>query len=322
MIGRRRTIAGTVATVAACASRAGAAQAPAPLRIGWLSEGRHPFLADFRSGLAALGFSEGHNLVIVERYPPGEPAQLQDLAAELSTAGVDIVVVSGAAAVDGVIRAGLRLPIVFASPLSPLRGRIGNFAHPGGNMSGIALLFDELAAKWPELLHAAFPDLRILGVLDAGTVSAAEQIARIRQTSTVLGLSIEVIAAKEADRLAPAIDEAAGRGANGVIVPSSPLFAANSKVLVEAIDRHRLPAIYEHRAHVAAGGLMSYGPDLAAVFRRLAWYVVQVARGSKVGDLPIEQPSRFELVINLQTARAQSLAVPIAVLSRADEVIE
>ena len=312
-----------VAALAATAAGGGAAQEPRRrLVIGWLSAAPHPLIVPFIDQLGVLGYREGTNLEIRRRFAEGQPDRLPALARELETSGVDIVIASGIAAARAVRTATPDQTALFVSA-DPIRnGLIASHARPGGRMTGISLQMEDIAAKWPEILHQMLPTARRFAILSDRHNAGTSQRDAAFATATALGIAIADVDAGSAADLGPALTAARAAAADGMIVVSSPLFATHAAALVAGAARLRLPAIYEHRQFTEAGGLLSYGPDLATVFRRLAHYVDRLARGADPAELPVEQPTRFELVVNARVARELGLAVPPAILARADEVIE
>ena len=200
-------------------------------------------------------------------------------------------------------------------------GLVRSLAHPGGNVTGLELLSADLSVKWLELLKATVPNLARVGVL-ADTSGPSTQFERMNAVASSLGLKLVRLGARDAASIDAAFTQAARERVGGLIPLSSPVFAAHKRDIVALAAKHRLPAMYEHRDFVDSGGLMSYGPNLDDVFRRAAVFVDKILKGSKPADLPVEQPTKFELVINLKTAKALGLTIPPSLLLRADTVIE
>ncbi len=300
MTGSRLVLAVTL-TIGLLAASGGAGAQPArTVRIGWLTTGPHPFIADFRQGLRELGYVEGRDLVIEERYAGATPGRLAELAAELVRLKVDVVVASGLTATAVAREAITGLPVVSISGDPVGAGLVASLARPGGNITGLSILSTEMAAKWVELFHAGFPQVTRIGLLwDGGVISIARDAAQAAGRS--LHLELPVLAVRQPDDLKRAFQDAVRARAGGLVVLSSPLFAAHKQRIVGLAAQHRLPAMYEHRDFVEAGGLMSYGPDLRDVFRRAAVFVDKILKGAKPADLPVEQPTKFELVINSAT---------------------
>jgi putative ABC transport system substrate-binding protein len=237
-------------------------------RIGWLSTGPHPFIAGFRAGLWGLGYVEGQNLVIEERYSEGQPDHLPGLARELIAHRVDVLVTSGSAAALAVKETTPTLPIVSVSS-DLLGGRcVGSLAHPGGNVTGLSLLSAELTGKWLELLLGAVPTLKRVAVLGDTSQSSNIQLEGLSAAAATRGVQVIPLKARNAAEIDAAVSTATREHVGGLIPVSSPVFAAQRRQLVALAAKHRLPTIYEHQDFVDSGGLMSYGPNLNNVFRR------------------------------------------------------
>jgi putative ABC transport system substrate-binding protein len=244
---------------------------------------------------------------------------LPGLASVLARVPYDLVVASGSDAVEAARAAIQSIPIV---GVSSTLGTGGSLARSEGNLSGIALLFDEVATKWPELLIEMVLRVRRICVLFDPSLSAERQSEAVGTTAAKLGKTLLPIRIDNVDAIPDALERARGERLEGLIFISSPIFTANATRIVELVQRTGLPAIYEARVLVERGGLMSYGPNINEAFRRAASYADRILRGARPADLPIDRPSRFELVINLKTAKALGLEVPPSLLARADEVIE
>ena len=288
-------------------------------RIGWFTVAPHPYLDAFRRGLRELGWIEGENIVIEETYADGHPERLPGLVAVLARVPYDLVTVSGSDAVEAARAAIQSFPIV---GVSSTVGMGGSLARSEGNLTGIALLFDEVASKWLELLVEAVPAARRIGVLFDTSPSNAQQFRAVAVSAERLGKTLLPLRIDNVDMIRDALGRVRDEKLDGLIFISSPLFTANATRIVELVQPTGLPAIYETRLLAARGGLMSYGPDLNEAFRRAAAYSDRILKGAKPADLPIERPTRFELAVNLKTARALGLEVPPMLLARADEVIE
>ena len=288
-------------------------------RVGWFTVAPHPYIEGFRRGLQELGWIEGENLLIEQTYADGHPERLPGLAAVLARVPYDLVVASGSDAVEAARAAIQSIPIV---AVSSTLGLGGSLARSAGNVSGIALLFDEVAAKWPELLVEIVPRLQRMGVLFDPSQSALRQSEAVGTTTARLGKTLLALRIDNVDTIAAALERAHSEKIDGLVFISSPIFTANAGRIAELVQGIGVPAIYEARVQVERGGLMSYGPDLNEAFRRAASYADRILKGAKPADLPIERPTRFQLVINLKTAKALGLEVPPMLLARADEVIE
>jgi putative ABC transport system substrate-binding protein len=294
-------------------------------RIGILRQGSppDPLVEAFRQGLRDLGYVEGRNISIEYRWAEGRAERLPDLAADLVRVKVDLIVAAGVEA-RTVKSATSTVPIVMPVSTDPVRGGlVASLSRPGGNVTGLASLWDEMPGKWMELLREALPGIsRMAIVRDPGNPASPGHVRAAEAAARSLNVHLQVLNAGRLDDLAAAFAEAAGKRVEALIVlPSAFLFGSRSRV-VELAARHRLPAMYHQREYVVgSGGLMSYGPDLHDMFRRAANYVDRIVKGAKPADLPVEQPTKFELVINLKTAEALGLSIPRSLLVRADQLI-
>ena len=302
------------------------AQQPAKIpRIGILRSGSppDPFVEAFRQGLRDLGCVEGENIILEYRWAGGRDEQLPDLAADLVRLKVDAILATANAPVLAARRATPTIPIVMPVSTNPVRlGLVASLARPGGNVTGLASLADELPGKWMELLKEAFPRVTRVAVLfDPG--SDPDQVRISEAAARSLGVQLQVLQVGRPDDFGIAFAEAQKIRAEGLIVLPSAFFYAHRTRIVELAAKHHLPTMYHQKDFVVGtGGLMAYGPDFRDLFRRAATYVDKILRGAKPGDLPVEQPTKFELVINLKTAKALGLTIPQSVLVRADEVIQ
>jgi putative ABC transport system substrate-binding protein len=314
---RRREFIGLLSGAAACPVAARAQNKRA--RIGWFTVSPHPYVDAFRRGLRELGWVEGENLLIEYTYADGHPERLLGLAGVLARVAYDLIVVSGSDAVEAARAAIQSFPIV---GISSTLDTGGSLARSKANLTGIALLFDEVASKWLEPLVEAVPGAQRIGAVFDPSPSDAQQLSVVAVTAERLGKSVQPLRIDNVDMIQTALERARSDKLDGFIFISSPIFTANAARVVELVHATRLPAIFEARVLAAQGGLMSYGPDLNEAFRRAAFYTDRILAGTKPADLPIERPSRFELVINLKTARALGLQIPPTLLAFADEVIE
>lgn len=290
-------------------------------RVGWLTVTPNPQIESFREGMRALGYAEGANLTIDRRDAGGRADRLGALVADLVRQKPDVVVAVGFVAAQAMRQVSSGIPIVFVSNDAVEQGFAQSLARPGGSMTGIELMGDDINAKWLELLVELVPQARRFGLLEAApTREGRKQV--LLSAARALGKETVLEQVEQLEDLPPAIRAIADAGAQAMVVLPSALFHGARQQVVALAARHRLPAMYEHRDFVAAGGLLSYGPDIGAMFRRLADYVDRILRGISPATMPIERPTRFELVVNLKTARALGLAVPESFLARADEVIE
>jgi ABC-type uncharacterized transport system substrate-binding protein len=328
----RRAFLGTLASsLLAAPLAAGAQQAAKVARIGFLS----PNLAAsphrpeaFRQGLRDLGYVEGRNLVIEYRDAEGKVERLPALAAELVALKVDVIVTGGSTIAALAAKQATRtLPIVFAAAGDPVTsGLVTSLARPGGNVTGLSSLFPELVGKRLELLTQAVPGvsrvavLRLPGAL--GERTAKDMLTGTEVAARALGVGLQVVEARGSDDFDRAFSDMTRARAGALTVLPSNMFLREHRRLVDLAAKNRLPAVYPSREFVDAGGLMSYGANFADLFRRAATYVDKILKGAKPADLPVEQPTKFELVINLKTAKALGLTIPPSLLQRADEVIQ
>jgi len=303
------------------------AQQAAVATIGWLANQPTPSLAMFRDALRDLGYVEGQSVVIEPKYAGDRADLLYAFATEMVTRKVDVIIAAGSTAAVAAQRATRALPIVFVSGDPVAQGFVVSLARPGGNMTGIAAIPAEVNGKRLEVLQTVAPRVRRLAVLDdaTGTLTAGgrERMfqslhAAARQKGVEL-LRIEIRGTADFDA---AFAQAAGGRAHGLFVQSSPYFNGQRERIVGLAARYRLPAVYEHRDFPDAGGLISYGPDWRDVYHKVAGYTDRLLKGAKPGDLPVEQPTKFELVLNLKTGKDLAVVIPKSVLARADEVIE
>ena len=291
-------------------------------RIGWLAPASLPTTLDaFRDGLRVFGYVEGNNLVIEQRYANGKPERLAGLVAELVGAKADVIVTTGNQATAAAKTTTGSIPVVFVAGDPVEAGFVASLARPGGNMTGVNTLPGELNAKRLELLKEALPKVSRVAVLFEPR-QLSTSIPPIEAAASSLGLQVtrlEVHGAYDFERALAA----AARSHVGALMPvSSALFHGERQRIVSLAAKHRLPAMYEHRDFADAGGLLSYGPDILFLNRRLAAYVDKILKGAKPADLPVEQPTKFELVINLKTAKALGLTIPQTILLQAAQVID
>ena len=299
-----------------------------PREIGILSpfsrSDSAPWHLAFRQGLRELGWVEGENIGIEYRYAEGKSERLPELVADLINHKVEIIVVSVTPDALAAAKATKTIPIVMASAGDPIAtGLIQNLARPGGNITGLSQMSTDLAAKRLELLKEVVPDLTSVGVLwnprDAISTLTWQEIQLSARRINIQLHSLEV---KDAAEFDSAFTKATGAKVGAVYALPAPIFVDNEKRIAEFAAKSRLPSVFHLPEFVHLGGLMSYGPDRVDLFRRAATYVDKILKGANPGDLPVEQPTKFELVINLRTAKALGLTVPPALLARADEVIE
>lgn len=275
-------------------------------------------------GLRELGYDEGRNLELEKRYAEGRFEILPMLAADLVQRRVDVLVCMSTVATQAAAKATSAVPIVFATVADPVaEGFAASLAHPGGNVTGISNVSTALAAKQLQVLKDAFPSARRIAVLTAPNAAhAAAQWAELERAAARLGVELLATRLRTRDETDAAKRRMRDWHADAICVMQGAENSAVRELLVEFANDLRLPAIYPQRNYAEAGGLMSYGADFDANYRRAAAYVDRILRGAKPADLPIEQPTSIELVVNLRTAKALGLAIPPLVLARADQTLQ
>jgi putative ABC transport system substrate-binding protein len=297
-------------------------------RIGWLSPGSpvtHGSLLDsFRQGMSELGYVEGKNLVIEHRWAEGNVDRIPRLAAELVHAKPEVIVSGSLTAHRAVKATTSTIPIVMASGSDPVAaGLVASLARPGGNITGLTNYVGDAHPKLLELIHAALPKVARIAVL----ISPRNPMGKARRTelehaAKALGITPEIFEVADADDITTAFSAMPQKGLAALLVTSNPMLLAQRERIVRLASRNRVAAIYPYSEFADIGGLMSYGASLPDNYRRAAYYVDRILKGTKPRDLPIEQPTKFELVINMKTAKALGLTIPQSVLVRADRVIE
>jgi putative ABC transport system substrate-binding protein len=280
-------------------------------------------VAAFVQGLQAAGWSDGRNVRIDTRGAAADPDNYRKYAAELIALGPDVVLASTTPAVLQLQQASRTVPIVFVSAIDPVgSGLITSMARPGGNITGFVIFEYALAVKWLELLKEIAPRVKRVAVLRDPTVAAGiGQFAAIQAAGSV-GMELSAIDLRDAEEIERAIADFAQRPNGGLIVTASQFGTNNLGPLVALAARHKLPSVYPFRYFASAGGLISYGPDQLDEYQRAAAYVDRILKGEKPAELPVQAPTKYQLVTNLKTAKALGLTVPPTLLSRADEVIE
>ena len=323
---RRRTVLIALAAGAFVAPLRVNAQQPGKVyRIGYLgNSSRFVPLESFRLGLRERGWIEGQNIVIEYRWAEGNMSRLPALAADLVRLKVDLIVAQSSTFVQPAKEATSTIPIVFLVHADPVgTGHVASLARPGGNITGLATLQTELVSKGLELLCATVPGAGRVGVLwNPTTPSHIPGLKAVEDTARVLRREIYPLGVGSSGKFESAFATMAHDRVVALLVLTSPLFIAERKRLAELALRHRLPTMFERRDIVEAGGLMSYGADYGDMFRRGAEFVDKILKGAKPGDLPVEQPTKFELLINLTTAKTLGIKIPQSILLRADRVIE
>jgi len=305
------------------------AQAPAKVpRIGLLSpftrSDAAPWLQAFRLGLRDLGWVEGKNISIEYRYAEGRSDRLPDLAADFVRLKVDVIVTGSTADALAAQKATRAIPIVMATPGDPVgSGLVESLARPGGNVTGLSQMTVELAGKRLQLLKEIVPALSHVAVLwNPQSVNATLNWKEIQQPARQLGIQLHSLEVRSPNEFDQALEDAIRARAGALVTLADPVTGANLKRIAGLAAKSRLPSIYHDSAFADAGGLVTYGAHRPDLYRRAATYVDKILKGAKPGDLPIEQPTKFELVVNLKTAKALGITIPQSVRFRADRVIE
>jgi putative ABC transport system substrate-binding protein len=282
-----------------------------------------PWTAAFVQRLRELGWIENRTVAIEFRWADGRRERLAEIAAEFVQLKVDVIVAQGTQSVVAAKQATTVIPIVFPVAGDPVgAGLVASLARPGGNVTGLSLQFTDLAGKRLELLREVVPGLRRLAILaDVGSAGVMLEMGEVQATARTLGLEVVPLEIRRAEDIAPAFEALKGR-AEALYVCSDPLVNTNRVRINTLALGALLPTMHGLREYVEAGGLLSYGPNLPDLFRRAADFVDKILRGAKPGDIPVEQPTKFDLVLNLITARALGLTVPPTLLARADQAIE
>jgi len=278
----------------------------------------------FLQALHELGWSDGRNVRIDVRWSAGDAERGRKYAGELVALTPDVILASGSISLAPLLRAAHSVPIVFALVTDPLgTGFIKSLSRPGGNVTGFMSMEYSLSGKWPQLLKEITPNVTRVAVLrDTIVVASIGQFAVIQSVAASAGIEPSPIDLRDPSQIERAVAEFAENANGGLIVTAGPLTAAYRDLIVALAARYRLPAIYPERFFVKGGGLISYGADFVDGFRKAAGYVHRILNGEKPADLPVQAPTKYELVVNLKTAKALGLTVPDTVLARADEVIE
>ena len=324
---RRREFIGFVSGAAVSWSGAAWAQQAAKLpTVGFLVAGtpasHGQWVAAFVQRLSELGWIEGRTVAIAYRWAEGHSERYAEIAAEFVRLKVDVIVTTGPA-VPAAMQATSVIPVVFALAGDPVgTGLIASLARPGGNVTGLSIQQIDLASKRLELLREIVPGLRRLAIMaNIGFPDAVLEMREVQSTAKMLGLEIVALAIRRAEDIAPAFESLKGP-VDALYVCADPIVSTNRIRINTSALGARLPTMHGFRDYVEVGGLMSYGPNNANLFRRAAEYVDKILKGAKPGDLPVEQPTKFDLIINLKTAKALGLTVLPSLLARADEIIE
>jgi putative tryptophan/tyrosine transport system substrate-binding protein len=281
-------------------------------------------LTAFAQGLQELGWTDGRNIRIETRWTAGDTDRMRRHAAELVALAPDVILASGGTVVGALLEASRTTPIVFTLTVDPVgAGHVASLARPGGNATGFTGYEYGLAAKWLELLKEIAPRVTRAAVLrDTATPQGVGLFAVIRGASSALSVELRPVDVRNADEIERGITAVAREGNGGLIVTASGLAIVHRDLIITLAARHKLPAIYFQNYFVHAGGLVSYGPDPVEPHRQAAQYVDRILKGENPGDLPVQHPTKYQLAINLKTAKTLGLTVPPSLLARADEVIE
>jgi putative ABC transport system substrate-binding protein len=328
---RRRAFIALIGGAAAWPLAARAQQGERMRRIGVLAGGAVASDADtqerntvFAKSLQELGWVVGRNLRIDFRYGLGDAANVRKYVEELVALAPDVVLASGASALAPLLQATRTVPIVFVAVADPVgAGFVESMARPGGNATGFIQFEYSLSGKWLELLKEIAPGVTRAAVLrDPATTAGVGQFAVIQSVASSIGLDVRPINVRDAGEIERAVTATAHSPNAGLVVTASASSLIHSALIITLAERHKLPAVYPRRSFVAAGGLISYGVDPLEQVRQAAGYIDRILKGDKPADLPVQAPTRYELLINLKTAKALGLTVPPMLLARADEVIE
>lgn len=310
----------------ALASLPALAQQPGKVwRIGFLSfaSGPNETTEAFRAGLRSLGYVEGRNVLIEYRWADGNNERVQEMAAELVRLKVDVIVAGASSPVAAAKRATGTIPIVMPAPNDPLgSGLVASLARPGGNVTGMSMQSSDLAGKHLQLVHELVPKATRVAVLTQTGRTGELFIGQVQAAAKTMAITVVTHVLGQAGELAGAFAAMQRERVQALIVPRNTFSFENRERIAALAAQYRLPAVYGSRDLMEASGLMSYGPSLPAMFRHAASYVDRIFKGAKPADLPVEQPTKFEMVINLKTAKALGITIPQALRLRADRVIE
>jgi putative ABC transport system substrate-binding protein len=281
-------------------------------------------IAAFLQGLQHTGWTDGRNVRIDYRWSAGDDERVRKYAAELVALAPDVILATGSATVGALLQATRTIPIVFPIAVDPVgAGFVESSARPGGNATGFLLFEYGISGKWLELLKEIAPKLKRVAILrDPSIAAGSGQLGAIQSVAPSLGVELSPFGVRDGGEIERAIAAFARVPNSGLIVTGTPLATVHRDLIITLAVRHKLPAVYYDRLFVGAGGLISYGPDILDQYRRAAAYVDRILKGEKPADLPVQAPTKYELVINLKTAKSLGLEVPPTLLARADEVIE
>ena len=322
---RREVIAALILSLLMHAARAQTSGKVRRVALLWDSPTMFPSaIKALSNGLRELGWVDGENFILEYSWSEGRFDRLTELAEDLARRKVDVIVAPSSIYAEAARRATSTIPIVFVSHADPLgSGHVASLARPGGNITGLSLLMTETNAKAVEILKEAIPGLTSIAVIfDPATPSHGPGLPAVEAAGSALGVRIRPTPIRVAAEFETAFQAIAADRAEAVLVLSTPLYIASAQRLADLATAYRLPSLFGPKEHTAAGGLLSYSPDRADLWRRGAGYVDRILKGAQPSELPVQQPTKFELVINLKTAKALGLTLPPALLARADEVIE
>jgi putative ABC transport system substrate-binding protein len=326
---RRRDFFEVVAGAAATWPLTASAQQPSHKipRIGWLvpsAQTEQENLEEYRRGMLELGYVEGRTVATTYLYAGGEPARLDSLAATLVAANVDIIVTFSTPGCLAAKRATTTIPIVFAASSDPLStGIVSSLGHPGGNITGLSVMATDLSAKRLELLQTVVPSIRNIAVLwDSSNPGMALRVHETKIAAEQLNVAFLDSGARDLNGLEASFAALSKQRPEALLVTAETFTRLHRDRILDFAMQNRIPAIYEDSSFVRAGGLMSYGPHIPALFHDAAGYVDKILKGARPADLPVEQPTKFLLILNVKTAKSLGLEIPSTLLARADEVIE
>jgi putative tryptophan/tyrosine transport system substrate-binding protein len=317
---RRRELIVTLGSAAAAWPLAARGQQP-KTTMGILDPGVPHMFAAFIEGMRELGYVEGQNITYVRRSAAGNPQIVPQLAAELVALKVDIIVTGATLPIRAVKSATSTIPIVFVTGDAVTTGIVSNLPRPGGNLTGLSFLNDDLSSKRLDVLRDAMPQLQSVAVFDDPSTTR-KYLEVTEETGRRLGLKLQVFELPSVESFEQAFATAKTQRLQAVDVLASAFFDANHGLFAELALKYKLPGIYEHGEFVRAGCLLSYGPNVADLFKRAAIHADKIIKGARPGDLPVEQPTKFEMLINLKTAKAIGVRLSDSFLLRADEIIE
>jgi putative ABC transport system substrate-binding protein len=326
---KRREFIGLIGSIAATWPFAARGQQTTRPVIGWLagatSKGYAPFAAAFRQGLSESGYIEGQNVIVEYRWAEGQNDQLRALAADLVRRHVTVIAAAGTPSAFAAKAATATIPVVFSTALNPVEaGLVVSLNRPGGNVTGVSNFVAELVAKQFELLHELIPNSQVFGVLLNPTDPYISPYItkNVQVAGRALNREVHVLDASTEGEIDAAFSTLAQLRAGAVIIGADTFFVGRRDQLVALAAHYAIPTIYFLREFVAAGGLMSYGSNVADAYRLVGVYVGRILKGEKPADMPVQQPTKVELVVNMKTAKTLDLTFPITLLGRADEVIE